>query len=163
MALLPAQRAAASQPDSATISYAHPSQVFVQSQPMTGGMRAGLVQTICNTQPNACDPVTFDVDPTLNGGPDHDAVLTVDFKPASPSMMALAQYPPGCPEDTNPAGSCATYFQTSPPYVFPDPGKQQLRLKVVCQVCVNGTYQLTASLAHVVKPNVLPGPGDVSP
>jgi hypothetical protein len=155
--------ASASQPETATISYANPSQVFVQSQPMQGGMRAGFVQTICNTQTSACDPVTFTVDPTRGGAIDHNAVLTIDFKPASPNMMALAQYPPGCPEDTNPTGACATYFQTASPYVFPDPGRTELRLKVVCQVCVNGTYQLTASLAHVVPPDKLPPIGNTSP
>ena len=160
--------ALASNPATATISYSHPSQVFVQSAPMNGGSRAGFVQTICNNpaEPTACDPVTFNVDPTLNGVIDHSSVLTVDFVPASPSMMNLAQYPAGCPEDTNPTGTCATYFQTSPPYTFPDPGKTQLRLKVVCQVCVNGTYQLTATLKHVLPSDItskLPDPGDPTP
>jgi hypothetical protein len=152
----------ASNPPTATISYAHPSQVFVQSAPMNGGSRAGLVQTICNdpAEPTACDPVTFNVDPALPGGAvDHSALLTVNFVPASPNQMAVAQYPPGCPEDTNPTGSCATYMQTAPPYSFPDPGRTQLRLKVVCQVCVNGTYQLTATLTHFDITSKLPNAG----
>src|SRR5438477_11137130 len=71
----------ASNPESATISFAHPSQVFVQSHPMQGGSPAGFVQTICVSQPQACDPVTFSVDPTRNGGIDHAALLTVVFEP----------------------------------------------------------------------------------
>jgi hypothetical protein len=152
----------ASNPETATISYAHPSQVFVQAHPMQGGARAGLVQTICVTQPQACDPVTFTVDPTRNGTIDHAALLTVVFEPAAPSMMALAQYPPGCPEDNNPAGACATYFQTSSPYTFPDPGKTTLRLMVVCQVCVNGTYKLTATLTRLSNASKLPPAGDTT-
>jgi hypothetical protein len=153
----------ASNPATATISFAHPTQVFVQAQTMEGGAPAGFVQTICTTQPQACDPVTFSVDPTFRGSIDHQSLLTVDFTPAAPSMMALAEYPPGCPEDNNPAGACATYFQTSPPYTFPDPGKTTLRLKVVCQACVNGTYQLTATLTHLDIATKLPAIGDVTP
>jgi hypothetical protein len=152
----------ASKPSSATISYSHQKQVFVNSHPMQGGSRAGFVQTICTTQKNACDPVTFTVDPTRNGKIDHSALLTVAFEPKAPSQMALAQYPPGCPEDNSPIGTCATYFQTSPPYTFPDPGKTTLRLKVVCQVCVNGSYKLTATLTHLHKPNVLPPAGNTA-
>jgi hypothetical protein len=155
--------AVASEPSSATISFAHPSQVFVQSQTLQGGAPAGFVQTICNTQANACDPVTFTVDPTRNGVIDHDSLLTVDFKPSSPSRMAVAQYPEGCPEDTDPTGACATYMQTAPPYLFPDPGKTELRLKVVCRPCVNGTYELTATLTHLDYTPKLPPPGDISP
>ena len=163
LAVLIALPASGSKPDSATISYKHPSQVFTESHPMNGGSPAGFVQTICNTQQQACDPVTFDVDPTVNGKIDHFAVLTVDFTNPAPSQMGLAQYPPGCPEDDSPTGTCATYFQTSPPYVFPDPGKTTLRLKVVCQACANGTYMLTASLKHVFKAAVLPALGDITP
>ena len=57
----------ASNPSNATISFAHPKQVFVQSHTMQGGARAGFVQTICVTQPQACDPVTFSVDASGNG------------------------------------------------------------------------------------------------
>jgi hypothetical protein len=153
----------ASKPANATISYSHPKQVFVQSHPMQGGSPAGFVQTICNTQQDACDPVTFSVDPTRHGKIDHSAVLKVVFKPASPSQMGLAEYPPGCPEDSSPVGTCATYFQTSSPYLFPDPGKVTLRLKVVCQACVDGSYQLIASLKHVKTKAVLPPAGDTSP
>jgi len=160
LGLIPAE---ASNPSSATISFKHPSQVFVQSHPMQGGSPAGLVQTICNTQTQACDPVTFTVDPTLQGTIDHQSVLTIDFQNPPPSMMALAQYPPGCPEDSNPTGACAIYFQTSPPYVFPDPGKTTLRLKVVCQLCVNGTYTLTATLKHLLAGSSLPALGDLTP
>jgi hypothetical protein len=162
-ALLPVVPATASNPPQATISFAHPTQVFVESHPMQGGARAGLVQTICTTQPDACDPVTFTVDPTVGGAIDHQSLLTVDFENPPPSMMALAQYPEGCPEDSNPAGACATYFQTDPPYVFPDPGKVTMRLKVVCQLCVNGTYKLTVKLTHVFTAALLAAPGDLSP
>jgi hypothetical protein len=155
-------RGNASNPTSATVSFGHPSQVFVQSHAMNGGAPAGLVQTICNTQPSACDPVTFTVDPTVNGKIDHSALLTVAFVPTAPSQMSLAQYPPGCPEDSNPAGACATYFQTDPPYTFPDPGKTTLRLKVVCRACVNGTYKLTATLSRVKTVSKLPPTGDTS-
>ena len=120
----------ASKPSSATISFSHAKQVFVEAHPMQGGARAGFVQTICVSQPQACDPVIFTVDPTRHGAIDHNALLTVRFAPAAPSQMALAQYPPGCPMDNNPAGACATYFQTDPPYTFPDPGKTKLRLMV---------------------------------
>jgi hypothetical protein len=129
---------------------------------MQGGAPAGLVQTICTSQPQACDPVTFTVDPTRNGSIDHAALLTVAFEPAAPSMMALAQYPPGCPEDNNPAGACATYFQTDPPYIFPDPGKTTLHLKVVCKACANGTYKLTATLTRVATASKLPPAGDTT-
>ncbi|MFL6239750.1 MAG: hypothetical protein ACJ735_09725 [Actinomycetes bacterium] len=152
----------ASNPSSATISYSHPTQVFVNSHPMNGGAPAGFVQTICTTQPNACDPVTFTVDPTRDGKIDHAALLTVIFEPAAPSQMGLAQYPPGCPEDNNPTGACATYFQTSSPYTFPDPGKTTLRLKVVCQSCTNGSYKLTAKLTRDPIAAKLPPAGDTS-
>ena len=153
----------ASDPSSATITFSHPTQVFVQAHTMQGGAPAGLVQTICNTQPQACDPVTFTVDPTKNGAIDHSALLTVTFEPAAPSQMSLAQYPEGCPEDSNPAGTCATYFQTDSPYLFPDPGKTTLRLKVVCKACVNGTYKLTAALTRVKTASKLPPTGDITP
>lgn len=161
-AALAAAPSSASSPAKATVSFAHARQVFVQSHPMNGGMQAGFVQTICTTQPQACDPVTFTVDPTRNGSIDHNALLTVQFVPAAPSQMALAQYPPGCPEDSSPVGTCATYFQTSPPYLFPDPGKTTIRLKVVCQTCVNGTYKLTATLTHLSIASKLPAAGDTS-
>jgi hypothetical protein len=153
--------AGASKPAGATISYSHASQIFTEAFPMQGGAPAGLVQTICTTQKQACDPVTFTVDPTLNGGLDHESVLRIDFENPLPSMMALAQYPPGCPEDNNPVGACATY--TSAPLVFPDPGKTTLRLKVVCQICVNGTYKMTVTLKHVFTAAALPAVGDLSP
>src|ERR1043166_9026947 len=121
MAVLVTVPASGSKPETATISFKNPSQVFVESHPMQGGSPAGFVQTICNTQKQACDPVTFTVDPTVNGKLDPFAVLTVDFTNPAPSMMGLAQYPQGCPEDDSPTGTCATYFQTNPPYVFPDP------------------------------------------
>jgi cysteine-rich secretory family protein len=159
-ALMPAGPALASNPEQATISFRHPSQVFTESHPMQGGAPAGFVQTICNTQQDACDPVTFTVDPRVDGKIDHQSLLTVEFENPPPSMMALAQYPEGCPEDDNPVGACATYFQTDPPYLFPDPGVTTVRLKVVCQLCINGTYTLKATLSHVLTAASLPTPGD---
>jgi len=116
--------AVASEPSSATISFAHPSRFSSSRRPCRAGRPRVSWQTICNTQPSACDPVTFTVDPTRNGAIDHDSLLTVDFKPSSPSRMAVAQYPEGCPEDTDPTGACATYMQTAPPYLFPDRGRR---------------------------------------
>jgi len=160
LAVLIALPASGSKPETATISYKHPSQVFTESHTMEGGAPAGLVQTICNTQPQACDPVTFTVDPTLNGTIDHYAVLDIALKPSAPSMMSLAQYPAGCPEDSNPVGACATYMST---FTFPDVGKTTFRLKVVCRACVNGTYQMAVTLKHVFKAANVPALGDFTP
>jgi len=168
MAVLVTVPASGSKPATATISYRNATQVFIQSHTMEGGAPVSLVQTTCNTQPQACDPVTFTVDPTVGGKIDHFAVLELTFDVPSPSQMALAQYPDGCPEDSNPAGACATYLTPFPAPAsqqlsFPDPGKSTYRLKVVCRACVNGTYRLTATLKHVFKAASLPPIGDMTP
>ncbi|MEA2646954.1 MAG: hypothetical protein QOE92_2037 [Chloroflexota bacterium] len=149
--------AAASNPATGTLSYDHPEQVFTNASPMTGAIPAGFVQSRCTLEPTGCDRVTIDIDATLNGELDHQAVVSINFTTSAGADMAVASFPEGCdPDDVT--GSCAPYYQTDPPWTMGDPGHKTYTFEIACGQCANATYEMKFTIAHVTFD--LPPAGD---
>lgn len=152
--------AVASNPGTGNLTYAHATQVFTQSAALTGVSPAGFEQSRCAVvEPQGCDRIKLNIDPTLNGIVDNQAVVTIDLVPSAGATMSLASFPDGCsPDDVT--ASCAPYFQGASPWTVPNPGKKTYTYEVVCQVCAAATYKLTVKMKHVdLALNPLPGAG----
>jgi hypothetical protein len=149
--------ALASNPVQQGLNYAQPDIHFHEASAMSGGIPAGFVQSSCTAQPSGCDRVKVDIDPTLNGSLDKQALVTITLKPSGTNTMSLAYFPAGCsPDDVT--GHCAPYFQGAQPWLLPAPPKGVLEMEVVCKSCASATYDLEMKLTHQVF--TLPSAGD---